>query len=623
MNISINNQQLVLFAQTQIPSVSNHPFFSNDGSHSFEIEVPADENAHIFGLPQYPSSTYKKTTGLKAKIDLVTRAIDCFCKVSSANRKTISLLFYYEESNFYVAIKGKKLTDLPFDEEFSIEAPQVSTYDYRPEQGLFIEGNEFQFLNFPATGSFFINTNNHWKVLPDPQSPTYSYPFYVVDNPDIANPFVLKMTLKFDHSFVKQDGKVLSLVIRVYGSGPNPTSTIIADVSEMSNKLIYHEQTLSLGQKFRFMLAVTNEGSTNPFESVYPAPSWFCNHIQVNVWENHPDYIPMDPTHKKFSFFPAMYESLYSDDYDYPEMLNAGYCNFAELDGKMVWINKKDEELLAYVNLPVPSFFARYILNYVEKLTGFTILKPEGIDDFDNIVIPGFVSIFNIDYFNHPEGEIYRKTFSAKEMLPGYSISKFLEGIETATCTIMEVNDVAQTISFRRRQETLLSSNIIDATDDLVEMEFTEKEKPTGFRVSYKEHPDPFFATFYRSLDGLNILGTTSTNHADLAPGENIKDCWLIEGASRTTDGYWKWDGERWQFHSLNPPMEMLYRHDTDNVLDYEIMLHPLLSRLVNAPFSNTSLSCVIPRTRLPLYFINTITPNEQEAIPFCYSVYR
>ncbi len=611
MNIYINNEPVVLFADTKIPAVFSNTFFSADGSHSFEISIPYHDNARLFGLPALPSSAMRNVNDLTAVIDLDTRVIECVCRLTKANKNKIGIMFLFNESSFYKTIEGITLDQLPFPDDININVPQISAATAS--------------MTAPVTDPELFLFNISQPIL-NPSNAFNSqgndYMVYQIRTDQNASPNNLRMLLYIDHSYIKMPNDARKLYLRVYEYDSVTTNTNYyhIDITDKSRRLILITANLPVNSFIYFSIGA----AIHPWFLFSTATvPYFVNFFSCTVLETYP---LLQPDHQKndYNFFPAQLESVSQkvEDLSLPGVSYPGYANYFDGTGKFPWVMGvagKDP----FLNLLVPSLFIPFILDAIYRLTGYRIVLPDNIPDLQNMVIPGTISLVNLEWFSTGQNGLYRNVFNPSQILPSKSISDLLAAIESLTGSFISVNEEQKKVEFILRRNVLLSEPADDFSDSLVDISFENEEKPTGFILKYADHADEFFTQRFASLSELNLLGTTNLSPAQLpATGNKPADCWLIQNSIDTdaNNCYYAWDGNFWSFVSRFPTMEILFNHKSKKVFEYIISFLPILSIKINSP---STLNHVVPVTRLQCVFINDAIAEHRKSMPLIFSMYR
>ncbi len=639
MEIYIKNsaEPLVLFGASQLPSTWNNPFFNKQGSYSFDMTIPTAENAHHFGIPQEPGSMERRRlpSSLPARILLMSRNIQCQCRLTSANNNTISIQFFYNESPFYSKIKGKTLTDLPF-ENISIPVPDVATAQMVGSNVSFVTNEEndeersylfdrMQIFNPGKNHLDIMEWRGHDRLVYNITATNRSvYFLFDIDAVFSYTDDILRVALVMEE-IDSQDNLLYKEVIQSWTIGP-------------VNKLIIHRITnYTQSKKISFRICPISANPAFPIQYNSPTDEpyvVFINHAHITIFETVENLqiapsFPVGQNEGIMDFFLSKYR-FFDENFDKFNSPGSSVCNvfhrfttdyFAFAGFTRENINPERD---AYINNPIPSFYITYIVSKLEEYTGYKIVLPQ-YPGFDKVILMGFVSLLNFDYFKNPEGLLFYGNFNPAQVLPAKPIIELLEAIESATDTYMQVVEEEDKIVFKPKKNTLTQQEADDFSSDLVSLKYNAENRPGGYLIEYENHPDSLFTTYYGSLSELNFLGT----YIDFPPGNfNVGDYLLIKDSLvvpfTRNNRYFFWNGSRWQFLSLYPAMEKFENVAADDIVHLKINMFPVLSLLNIIPYWD-DVTAVIPETNLPVYSFHEtrIKAELLEGIPLCFSVDR
>lgn len=613
--IFIDNQEIRLFKETTIPGQFNDPMFSQDGSFSFDVEIPSEGNRIIFEFPENSGSRIYRQRTYEARIEHFGRTIFCRCRLNNASDTAYKLNFYFEESAFYNRVKDLRIDQLNYNEEFTYTAPQIATaasQETGEVQEISIAGNDtpyaHQFANMemvrnPLENFYLSGVNNVLGYKGT--SPTGTYPFTV------------RFAIMINADYYPEGENHLVLQVRRFADAgfTNFLSTVFSRrINPNLNQVLFFDYTFTAEHHLRFRVHWNNSQTYGQV--------WYLGTHNITAFETWPGMTYPDPAEKKYSFFPTKYLHYTQDEYEGP-VLNmndlANYC-YGRLSNNFIWMAGNTDYNFQEVFLGklFPSFFARYIMNAIEAITGYEFVIPEEISDIENIVIGGQVNLVNPEYFLDPRKDLYYTRFTANEILPWESVGSFVKKLAKATGTFPVINDIENTFEFRPFTETILNREYTDITNKVISKEFEYPINPEGFRINYKGHPDPYFQEKHPTLEGKNILDSVELLSELPQSGNQLNDVRLVT----SRDQYFQWTGTTWEVFADYPEMELFYNVSQENLIDYEIGLWPLISRTAFRPLLSTD-SLLCPVTELPVHNIITDEPSNRQNLVLVYSVYR
>lgn len=713
-------QQLTLYENTQIPSIFNNPFFSNEGSFSFETTVPAEGNSHIYGYPQSPASLQKIYKELPAKIDVNSRTINCSCQITRADEKDLSIKFYFEESPFFRTIKNKKITDVKFP-DINLPHPKYSVAAYHDEDGFQIEGQlsywnregDFdsekrdyllQNLNIISNNDIFTTFNDTYNDHAGTNALNISNRIRLKNNISFHGILFHIDTTAFPYEFRYPESTHYNMskishclfLERIDTNDNSRQLTVISDITQF-NKTVFIPSSYfpdlnneDIIYTFRIApanyLSVFDEGydfSEDSIVNYYPpaiepnAITFSVKNFVMAVIEDYP-YLPcrslevpdtgdnINPFDQICVFILTNYKHLNEENRynsflqnianytvrDYMEhegfpypfqwdifqwFTRARNTDEGEQTGPPAWNLYKPYFInAAYIGNPIPSFYLKYIIDHISNFTGYEIVYPQHILDFDKIVLFGFTSLLNFEFFQNVEQGLYHSKFNAAKMLPAKPIIELINAVAKATGSYIVVSDIEKKLYFKPYKEKLLSNKYIDVSSDFISQQFLHGEKLIGYLINYEGHPDDYFFEKYKSLIDVNYKGKTSS----LPAGSNeYNDCYLVQasGNSELDNTYQRWNGISWTFHSLYPALELSHNPDAKNIYRYNFELFPVINgktkafsqfdielEWVNPSYSGFN-EIVIPITKIKVACIYdySIALNLQKEIPFCYSIFH